>query len=78
ALVTDLGTLAREDEDEDLTLAAVPAGPEPLDERVARARAACGWDLAVAPTVAELPPPTAEELGALRAWDARGWFLRVR
>jgi acyl CoA:acetate/3-ketoacid CoA transferase beta subunit len=78
ALVTDLGTLAREDEDEDLTLAAVPAGPEPLDERVARARAACGWDLAVAPTVAELPPPTAEELGALRAWDARGWFLRAR
>ena len=78
ALVTDLGTLARDDEDADLVLAAVPAGPEPLEDRVARARAACGWDLAVARAVAELPPPTAEELGALRSWDARGWFLRAR
>ncbi len=78
ALVTDLGTLARDEEDADLVLTAVPAGPEPLEERIARARAACGWDLAVAPDVAELAPPTAEELGALRSWDARGWFLRAR
>jgi len=78
ALVTDLGTLAREREDDDLVLTAVPAGPEPVAERVVRARAACGWDLAVAPTVDELDPPTADELVALRSWDARGWFLRPR
>ena len=76
ALVTDLGTLERGDDE--LVLTAVPAGPGPLPERVAAARAACGWELAVAPDVAELPPPTPEELGALRGWDPRGWFLRSR
>ncbi len=78
ALVTDLGTLARDGEDDDLVLTAVPAGAEPLADRVARARAACGWDLAVAPTVDELAAPSVDELTALRSWDARGWFLRAR
>jgi len=27
--------------------------------------------------VAELPPPTAEEIATLRHWDPRGWFLRA-
>lgn len=78
ALVTDLGILEKLDGDGDLVLTAVPVGSEPLAERVARARAACGWDLAVAPTVRELEPPTAEEVAALRRWDPRGWFLRDR
>lgn len=78
ALVTDLGTLERETEDDDLALTAVPAGPGPIAARIEAARAACGWDLAVAPAVDELPPPTAEELAALRSWDPRGWFLRSR
>jgi acyl CoA:acetate/3-ketoacid CoA transferase alpha subunit/acyl CoA:acetate/3-ketoacid CoA transferase beta subunit len=76
ALVTDLGRLEKPDPDGELTLVAVPAGPEPVAERVARAQAACGWDLAVAATVEELPPPTSAELAALRGWDPRGWFLR--
>jgi len=77
ALVTDLGVLEKSEADE-LVLTAVPTGPEPIAERVERARAACGWDLAVAATVAELPEPTAAEVGALRRWDPRGWFLRAR
>jgi acyl CoA:acetate/3-ketoacid CoA transferase beta subunit len=78
ALVTDLGTLTRRGEDDELTLTAVPAAETPLEARIAAARAACGWDLAVAPTVTELPAPSADELVALRSWDPRGWFLRSR
>jgi acyl CoA:acetate/3-ketoacid CoA transferase beta subunit len=78
ALVTDLGVLEKIDDGDELVLTAVPAGDEPLDVRVEAARAACGWDLAVAPTVRELAPPTREEITALRSWDPRGWFLRDR
>jgi glutaconate CoA-transferase subunit B len=35
------------------------------------ARAATGWPLRVADRLTELPPPTAEELEALRALQAR-------
>jgi acyl CoA:acetate/3-ketoacid CoA transferase alpha subunit/acyl CoA:acetate/3-ketoacid CoA transferase beta subunit len=80
ALVTDLGLLEKLGDlaSSELVLTAVPAGAAPLAERVAAAKAACGWDLAVAPQVAELAAPTAEEVEALRRWDPRGWFLRAR
>ena len=74
ALVTDLGIL--EKCDGELVLTAVPAGDEPIVERAARAVEACGWDLAVAEDVRELPAPTAEEIATLRGWDPHGWFLR--
>ena len=74
ALVTDLGTL--EKQDGELVLEAVPQGDGTLDDRVARAIAACGWDLRVATKVRELDPPTSDEIAALRGWDPRGWFLR--
>ncbi len=77
ALVTDLGTLEKQDRDE-LVLTAVPAGDGSIDDRIGAARAACGWDLAVDADVRELPPPTADEIAALRRWDPRGWFLRDR
>jgi acyl CoA:acetate/3-ketoacid CoA transferase alpha subunit len=77
ALVTDLGTLEKADDGE-LVLTAVPAGDGAVDDRINAARAACGWDLAVASGVRELPAPTAEEIAALRRWDPRGWFLRDR
>ena len=52
ALVTDLG-VAREagTRTAELVLTAVPAGEAPLADRIAAARAACGWDLAVGPTL---------------------------
>jgi hypothetical protein len=58
-------------------LTAVPAGPAPIEERIDDARAACGWDLTVAQSVDELPEPSRDEVGALRRWDPRGWFLRA-
>ncbi len=77
ALVTDLGILVKPDAGSELQLVAVPAGPDPIEDRVARAVAACGWPLVVADDVHELPAPTAEEITALRTWDPRGWFLRA-
>jgi acyl CoA:acetate/3-ketoacid CoA transferase beta subunit len=78
ALVTDLGTLEKLDADGELVLTAVPAGSDPIEDRVAVARAACGWELVVAPNVRELEPPGDDEVKALRTWDPRGWFLRER
>ena len=78
ALITDLGTFEKLDPAGELILTAVPAGPDPIEDRVAAARAACGWDLVVAPQIEELPAPRADEIAALRAWDPRGWFLRER
>ncbi len=78
ALVTDLGTMEKPDPRGELVLTAVPAGPEPLGDRVAAARAACGWDLQVGADLAELSAPSADEIAQLRRWDPRGWFLRAR
>jgi acyl CoA:acetate/3-ketoacid CoA transferase beta subunit len=61
ALVTDLGRFEKRG-GETFTLVAVPAGETPVAERVAAAKAACGWDVPVAPDVAELSPPTAGEV----------------
>jgi glutaconate CoA-transferase subunit B len=36
---------------------------------------ACGWEMAVAPDLAETPPPTEEELAALRALDPERVYL---
>jgi acyl CoA:acetate/3-ketoacid CoA transferase alpha subunit/acyl CoA:acetate/3-ketoacid CoA transferase beta subunit len=78
ALVTDLGLLEKLDPDDELVLTAVPRGPGSLGDRISAAREACGWDLAVAREVGELAPPSTEEIGRLRAWDPRAWFLRDR
>ena len=78
ALVTDRGRLEKLEGDGELVLTAVPEGDGTLGDRVATARDACGWDLVVAREVTELPPPAAEEIGRLRGWDPRSWFLRDR
>jgi glutaconate CoA-transferase subunit B len=42
---------------------------------VEEARAACGWDLAVAADLEETPPPTEAELAELRALDPERVYL---
>ena len=79
ALVTDLGVLEKLGDlaSSELVLTAVPAGDAPIADRVAAARAACGWELAsraARSPSSRRPPP--EEVEALRRWDPRGWFLR--
>jgi glutaconate CoA-transferase subunit B len=62
-VVTDLGIL--EPRNGELTLVRVHPGVSVDD-----VRGATGWELAVADDVAESPPPTADELAALRALEA--------
>ena len=74
SVITDRGVLRRLDGD--LRLAAVPAGPGSIEDRVRVMAASCGFDLAVARHVEELPEVTHKELLALREFDRERVFLR--
>ena len=65
-LVTDLGILKPDPDTRELTLASLHPGIT-----VEQAKAAPGWALNLAPDLKETPPPTAAELGALRALQDR-------
>jgi len=47
----------------------------PEGDAVAAARAGCGWDLAVAPTLRRFEPPDADQLKLVRMFDPRRYFL---
>ena len=65
-VVTDVGILKPQAADGELALAVLYPGI-PVEE----ARAAVGWPLAVAPELESIAAPTAAELAALRALEAR-------
>ena len=73
-LVTDRGIMEKDDTGQ-FVLMSVLSGDDSLEERVEAAKAQCGWDLRVASSVAEEPPPTQEELTLVRVLDVRGQFL---
>jgi glutaconate CoA-transferase subunit B len=60
-VITDLGLLRPDPESGELTLAGVYPGVS-----VPEVQEKTGWDLAVSPDLAEIPPPTEAELIALR------------
>jgi glutaconate CoA-transferase subunit B len=64
-VITDVGVLERDPERGELVLTALHPGAT-ADE----ARAATGWDLAVAGELVETPPPTRDELDVLRHLEA--------
>jgi glutaconate CoA-transferase subunit B len=64
-VITDLGVLEPDPETCELTLTAVHPGVD-----AEQARAATGWELAVADTLASSPEPSAAELEALRELEA--------
>jgi len=72
AVITDLGVLTP-DADGELVLSALYPGVS-VDE----ARAATGWNLRVAATIAEVPPPTPHELDTLRSLHARTKLAHAR
>ncbi len=74
SVVTNLGILRRLDGA--LRLAAVPAGPGPLADRVRELVASCGWEPDIVPAVEELPPVGMAEALALREYDRERVFLR--
>ncbi len=69
AVVTDLGLL-EPDETGELILTAVHPGIDPE-----QARQNTGWDLRLSPSLRTTPPPTAEELSILRAFDPDRIYL---
>jgi acyl CoA:acetate/3-ketoacid CoA transferase alpha subunit/acyl CoA:acetate/3-ketoacid CoA transferase beta subunit len=73
-VVSDLGVYEKEHEDGALRLTGV-FGNRPEAEAVEAARAACGWDLAVAPQLKRFETPTADELALIRLFDPRRYFL---
>jgi len=73
-VVSDLGVYAKADPHAELALTAVYADG-PVDAAVRAAREACGWELAVAPDLARIAPPTLEELRLVRLFDPRRYFL---
>lgn len=62
AVITDLGVLKRDADSGELVLAALHPGVSAEDVRMST-----GWDLKVASELTATPPPTPEELAALRA-----------
>ena len=73
-VVSDLGVYEKTTDHGELILTGLyGAGPE--GPAVQAARAACGWDLKVAPTPRRFAAPTAEELSLVRLFDPRRYFL---
>ena len=73
SVVTERGVLRRRGDE--LVVAAVPCGPEPLAERVEALRSALGWSPDVGADVEELDEPGRDEVLALRRYDPQGLFL---
>lgn len=69
-VATQVGTY-EPSEDGELILTGVYG---PVRAGVAAAKAACGWDLRTARTVARLSEPSAGELSLIRAWDPQGRY----
>ena len=66
-IITDLGVLEPDPRNQEFVLTAVYPGVP-----VSRVKDRTGWDLRVSASLAEIPPPAAAELSALRALLAAG------
>jgi glutaconate CoA-transferase subunit B len=72
AVITTLGVLRFEAQSREMYLHSVHPGVA-----VAEVKAATGWDLRVADSLHETPPPTDEELRLLRQFDPQGFWTRA-
>jgi acyl CoA:acetate/3-ketoacid CoA transferase alpha subunit/acyl CoA:acetate/3-ketoacid CoA transferase beta subunit len=73
-VVSDLGVYEKHGEDGTLRLTGI-VGHRAEAEAVDAARAACGWELAVAPALRRFETPGADELALVRLFDPRRYFL---
>jgi acyl CoA:acetate/3-ketoacid CoA transferase alpha subunit/acyl CoA:acetate/3-ketoacid CoA transferase beta subunit len=73
SIATDLGVLRKGDGV--MRIAAVAAGADPIEGRVSRFVAGCGWDVDVARDLEELPVPDKADVLALRRYDPESLFL---
>ncbi|MBW2028707.1 MAG: hypothetical protein JRJ31_06490 [Deltaproteobacteria bacterium] len=78
-LVTDLGVFEKLDDKGVFTLTQVvgdSSSGRTMEDRIARIRRECGWDLSISGNVTEIPPPTMKELSLLNRLDPEGLFLK--
>jgi acyl CoA:acetate/3-ketoacid CoA transferase beta subunit len=73
-VVSDLGVYDKDEAHGELRLSGV-FGDRPEAEAVEAARRACGWDLEIAPRLRRFDAPGADELGLIRLFDPRRYFL---
>ena len=73
-VVSDRGVFAKREPHGELILTGV-LGQGPEAPLVEAAREACGWELAVAPSLQRFERPTADELRLIRMLDPRRYFL---
>ena len=73
-VVSDRGVFAKRDPHGELILTGV-LGDGPEAPLVEAAREACGWELAVAPSLRRFDRPTADEVKLIRMLDPRRYFL---
>ncbi|MBI4589316.1 MAG: glutaconate CoA-transferase [Candidatus Rokubacteria bacterium] len=73
-VVSDRGVYQKPDEHGELILAGVFPGNAEA-EAVRAAKETCGWELKVAPTLRRFDPPEPDELGLIRLFDPRRYFL---
>jgi acyl CoA:acetate/3-ketoacid CoA transferase alpha subunit/acyl CoA:acetate/3-ketoacid CoA transferase beta subunit len=75
-VVSQLAVFEKSDAHGELEVTAYqPAAGPTADDAVRAIRAACGWEVRVAPGLAAEPPPAAGELTLLRVFDPRRQFL---
>ncbi|HEV8310830.1 MAG TPA: CoA-transferase [Methylomirabilota bacterium] len=78
-VVSQLGIFEKEDAHGELILTGyLPAAGPHAEAAVSAIRAACGWEVRVAPGLRVEAPATIEELWLLRAFDPRRQFLGAR
>ena len=76
-LISQLGVFRRAGPGEPFRLAGYHREPGRTErEAVEQIRAACGWELTIAPDLQPLAPPTPAELAGMRQLDPQGFFRK--
>ena len=80
-VISDKGVFEKLGADREFTLTRYISGldlPTTKEAIIRAIKESCGWDLKVSPDIAEVPPPTKQELAMLSAFDPKGLFRTKR
>jgi acyl CoA:acetate/3-ketoacid CoA transferase beta subunit len=77
-LVTDMGIFQKLDDEFILTNYFPSLAIASSEEAISQIRQNCGWELKISSEIAEVPPPSQEELLLLRTFDPQGHFTKGR
>ena len=77
-LVTDMGIFQKLDDEFILSNYFPTPSLTSSEEALSQIRQNCGWELKISSEIAEVPPPSLEELLLLRTFDPQGHFTKGR